>query len=188
MAGRCGPPVGRLRWSGCVPRHALPKGKSEKIFNLANPFANPVPPGCGGPKPLASGKHDGAGVSVGRGLGNRPRPKTYRHAWPLRYERKEVSWCRGPDSNRQAVKRRIFVTLRLSTPSASTRKANVRALDYAFAIAMRVLHAHRLRRPPSSLYTFRAFRPASAGKKTGLARRCLVARVWIACTQGFRRI
>ncbi|CAG9266565.1 conserved hypothetical protein [Paraburkholderia caribensis] len=40
---------------------------------------------------------------------------------------------------------------------------------------MRVLHTHRLRRPPSSLYTFRAFRPASAGKKTGLARRCLVA-------------
>jgi len=31
----------------------------------------------------------------------------------------------------------------------------------------------RLRRPPSSLYTFRAFPPASAGKKTGLARRRL---------------
>ncbi|PTB25215.1 hypothetical protein C9I56_29555 [Paraburkholderia caribensis] len=50
---------------------------------------------------------------------------------------------------------------------------------------MRVLHAHRLRRPPSSLYTFRAFRPASAGKKTGLARRCLVARVWARAFRGF---
>ena len=103
---------------------------------------------------------------------------SWRESW-------ENGWCRGPDSNRQAVKRRIFVTLRLSTPSASTRKANVRALDYAFAIAMRVLHAHRLRRPPSSLYTFRAFRPASAGKKTGLARRCLVARVWARAFRGF---
>jgi len=104
---------------------------------------------------------------------------------PFRTTLVVCTWCRGPDSNRQAVKRRIFVTLRLSTPSASTRKANVRALDYAFAIAMRVLHAHRLRRPPSSLYTFRAFRPASAGKKTGLARRCLVARVWTRAFRGF---
>jgi hypothetical protein len=43
-------------------------------------------------------------------------------------------WCRGPDSNRQAVKRRIFFTPRLSTPCIPGGMP-VRALDYAFTIA-----------------------------------------------------
>jgi hypothetical protein len=45
-------------------------------------------------------------------------------------------WCRGPDSNRQAVKRRIFFTPRLSTPRIPGGMP-VRALDYAFTIAAR---------------------------------------------------
>lgn len=80
----------------------------------------------------------------------------------------EILWCRGPDSNRQAVRRRIFVTPRLSTPCvlAWTR---VRALDYAFAVAKRrVSHAAPgLRRPPSSLYTFLA--AALRGSRLGSA-------------------
>ena len=49
-------------------------------------------------------------------------------------------WCRGPDLNRQAVKRRIFVTPRLSTPT-TPGGILVRALDYAFTIAVVLLTA-----------------------------------------------
>jgi hypothetical protein len=70
----------------------------------------------------------------------------------------KLLWCRGPDSNRQAVKRRIFVTPRLSTPTIPGGIL-VRALDYAFTIAAelcgKTASPRRLRRPPSSLYTFR---------------------------------
>jgi hypothetical protein len=52
-----------------------------------------------------------------------------------RLEEKNL-WCRGPDSNRQAVKRRIFFTPRLSTPRIPGGMP-VRALDYAFTIAAR---------------------------------------------------
>lgn len=83
---------------------------------------------------------------------------------------RKIFWCRGPDSNRQAVKRRIFFTPRLSTPSAKSfaLSANVRALDYAFAIARAPSPARAdrrtgLRRPPSSLYTFHTSRCCYAG-------------------------
>jgi len=74
---------------------------------------------------------------------------------------RNILWCPGPDSNRQAVRRRIFFTLHLSMPAAKpvkTELRSVRALDYAFAIAScRASRGatERIRRPPSSLYTFR---------------------------------
>lgn len=89
----------------------------------------------------------------------------------------EQSWCRGPDSNRQAVKRRIFFTLRLSTPSAKSvaLRANVRALDYAFAIALAPSPARADRRialgAPRLVSTPSA--PRVVATRAGLARRCL---------------
>lgn len=71
------------------------------------------------------------------------------------------------------LRRRIFVTLLLSKPAPP--RGAVRALDYAFAVAREpILLPARLRRPPSSLYTF----PADAAlRPRGLARRCLDARI-----------
>lgn len=78
-------------------------------------------------------------------------------------------WCPGPDSNRQAVKRRIFITLNLSKP-AIRRLPFVRWTMPSPLHATRAFRAASGRRPPSSLYTFqkRPLRPVS-----GLARRCL---------------
>jgi hypothetical protein len=56
-------------------------------------------------------------------------------------------WCRGPDSNRQAVKRRIFVTPRLSTPTIPGGIL-VRALDYAFTVATALRCKTRQHMPP----------------------------------------
>jgi len=65
-------------------------------------------------------------------------------------------WYRGPDLNRQAVRRRIFITLRLSTPTSNktpstktTLIKTVRALDYAFTIAQCAAGAPRLVSTPS---------------------------------------
>jgi hypothetical protein len=80
-----------------------------------------------------------------------------------------LTWCPGPDSNRQAVKRRIFVTLNLSKP-AMCASPFVRWTMPSPWHAARAFRAASGRRPPSSLYTFqkRPLRPVS-----GLARRRL---------------
>ena len=85
-------------------------------------------------------------------------------------------WYRGPDLNRQAVRRRIFITLRLSTPTSNktpstktTLIKTVRALDYAFTIAQCAAGAPRLVSTPS----YR--KPLNSAFTTGLARCCLGA-------------
>lgn len=111
---------------------------------------------------------------------------------------RKIFWCRGPDSNRQAVKRRIFFTPRLSTPLAKSfaLSANVRALDYAFAIARApsparadrrtALGAPRLVSTPST--------PRVVATRAGLARRCLggahamLHAMCVRSRQGVRRI
>jgi len=68
-------------------------------------------------------------------------------------------WCPGPDSNRQAVRRRIFVTLRLSTPALQLSAASpfVRWTMPSPSRGPSIVDApRRIRRPPSSLYTFRS--------------------------------
>jgi hypothetical protein len=82
-------------------------------------------------------------------------------------------WCRGPDSNRQAVRRRIFVTPRLSTPR-TLAWARVRALDYAFAIAARRVRTLRAALGAPRLVSTPSAPPLRAA--AGLARRCLGAR------------
>lgn len=91
------------------------------------------------------------------------------------------NWCREPGSNRQAVRRRIFVTLRLSTPRAPAPSGGWRACSCA-GLCLRhdgascTLHTtHHLRRPPSSLYTFQPSFPIFFLHDGGLARRCLDA-------------
>jgi len=45
-------------------------------------------------------------------------------------------WCLGRESNPYGLRRGIFVTLRLSPPAIA-----VRALDYAFTVALRAVGA-----------------------------------------------
>lgn len=75
-----------------------------------------------------------------------------------------MNWCQEPDSNRQGLLRRIFVTLRLSPPAFA-----VRALDYASTMALRALGPRRLVSTRSQ-------------SKLSFARRCL------GDIQGFHRI
>ena len=65
-------------------------------------------------------------------------------------------WYRGPDLNRQAVRRRIFITLRLSTPTSNKTPSTLTTLHQNRSCAGLCLHhcATRCRCPPSSLYTF----------------------------------
>jgi hypothetical protein len=98
-------------------------------------------------------------------------------------------WCRGPDLNRQAVRRRIFFTLRLSTPtrikaSSPTRYPirPVRALDYAFTIAHRATGAPRLVSTPSRIHCTAHINHATPSTQAWLGVAAALTR------QGFRRI
>ena len=52
---------------------------------------------------------------------------------PLRRQRRLPNWCPRSDSNRQALRRRIFFPLRLSPPTCTGQ--GVRGLEHAFTIA-----------------------------------------------------
>ena len=56
----------------------------------------------------------------------------------------DKTWCLGRESNPYGLRRGIFFTLRLSPPAAA-----VRALDYAFTMALRAVGAPRLVSTPS---------------------------------------